>query len=188
MPPSSKSLRITGLCLRRKVSRFDCTWFVQKFEVRSLVLIEPFKSCQVSWQHSGNCPKFGPMQQTYFAILPFIIGIGALIGGFGLITAPDGSNLDFELHWLENSPFSSYFMPGLVLMLIPGVGNLIAGFFSIKGKILGGPLNTALGIFLVLWIIVQMLIIPFHLFQPLYFLLGILQALSGLYQIKQPKG
>ena len=43
-------------------------------------------------------------------------GIGAVGGGAFLASAPDGSNIGFELDLLEGTPFPDFLLPGLILL------------------------------------------------------------------------
>ena len=42
-------------------------------------------------------------------------GVGAIGGGAFLASAPDGSNIGFELDLLEGTPFPDFLIPGLIL-------------------------------------------------------------------------
>ena len=46
--------------------------------------------------------------------LELFVGIGALGGGIGLMV----SNLGYPGSWLKGTPFSSYFFPGLGLVML----------------------------------------------------------------------
>ena len=61
--------------------------------------------------------------------LQIFIGIGAVAGGFGLVSAPDGSALGLPLELLEHSPFRDYFIPGLVLLVV-NARAILPGVFS----------------------------------------------------------
>ena len=65
-------------------------------------------------------------------ILQLFIALGALGGGWGLITAPDGSNLGMPLSMLEHSPFPDFLIPGWILLTVLGLGNLAAGTLTLR--------------------------------------------------------
>jgi len=46
--------------------------------------------------------------------------ISAMFGGISFISSPNGENLQMPLSYLQGSPFSSYFIPGLILFLLLG--------------------------------------------------------------------
>lgn len=45
-------------------------------------------------------------------------GVGAIGGGAFLASAPDGSNIGFELDLLEGTPFPDFLIPGLILLFL----------------------------------------------------------------------
>jgi hypothetical protein len=103
-------------------------------------------------------------------ILLLFNGIGALYGGWGLMTHPDGSSIKLSLHWLEHTPFRDYLIPGIILFITNGLFSLItvcmlllryrnyAWFVILQGLILSG------------WIVIQILLIQTINF--LHFVLG----------------
>ena len=56
--------------------------------------------------------------------LQAFIGLGAVGGGLGLILKPSGAILGLPLELLESSPFSTYLVPGIVLLAVNGLGSL----------------------------------------------------------------
>jgi hypothetical protein len=59
-------------------------------------------------------------------ILLLFNGIGALYGGWNLITHPDGSSLQLSLQLLENTPFRNYLIPGIILFITNGLFSLLS--------------------------------------------------------------
>ena len=45
-------------------------------------------------------------------------GVGALIGGWLLITQPDGSALKLSLDLLKHTPFHNFLIPGIILFVV----------------------------------------------------------------------
>ena len=93
---------------------------------------------------------------------------------------------DFPIEWLRNSPFTNYFIPGLVLLIIVGFGNVFAGTVTFLRARYSGIIAALLGIFLMLYMAAEVWFIGLRNFlQPLYFILGaIILILSlGLYKI-----
>ncbi|WP_185806804.1 hypothetical protein [Bacillus sp. HMF5848] len=58
-------------------------------------------------------------------ILQFLLGVGAVFGGVFLILDPSGEMLKMPIEMLETSPFNSFFIPGMILLLSLGVYPLI---------------------------------------------------------------
>jgi hypothetical protein len=60
------------------------------------------------------------------------LGIGAVFGGGVLIISPDGKLLGMPLFLLENSPFSSFLIPGIILFTILGLVPIYTIFALLK--------------------------------------------------------
>lgn len=110
-------------------------------------------------------------------------GIGAFYGGLGLITDPTGDKIQLAQHYLNNTPFSNYLIPGIILLVVNGVFSFITiGSIILKYNkfyiflIIQGILLTG-------WLAVQLILIrtfyaPMHI--PLISI-GILLIISGIY-------
>jgi len=109
-----------------------------------------------------------------------VIGLSALAGGAALVLGSVDSSLASvlspPLDYLEGSPFGSYLIPGLVLGLVLG-GVHLAAFALIVRRSRWWMLAGAVAAFdTLIWIFVQMVIIPFSFLQAAYFALGALEA------------
>lgn len=114
------------------------------------------------------------------ALFQLLIGFGALLGGWMLITDPTGGELGMSIAWLTGTPFANFLIPGIVLFTINGLGTLIASLCTFKSVRFSGEAAIALGMFMILWISIQVGLIGYMNFlQPLYFAVGILEALGG---------
>ena len=112
--------------------------------------------------------------------LQVFIGLGAVGGGLGLILEPSGANLGIPLEALKNSPFSTYLVPGIVLLMVNGLGSLVGVAASFTRYRYAGETAMALGVFLVAWIILQVYWIEaFHWLHALYLGLGLLELVLG---------
>ena len=58
------------------------------------------------------------------SIVLIFLALVAVGGGVLLIQDPTGAVLQMETAWLVNTPFVDYFVPGLILFFIFGVGSL----------------------------------------------------------------
>ena len=82
---------------------------------------------------------------------------------------------------LENSLFTNYLIPGIVLLIVIGVGNVLAGIVTFFRHRHFGNIAVFLGGFLVLYILIEIGIIGLlNLSQPLYLMLGIVEIILGL--------
>ena len=62
---------------------------------------------------------------TLTTLLLLFNGIGAFYGGFQFITDPSGSKLQMSLSFLENTPFSNYLIPGIILIIVNGIFSFV---------------------------------------------------------------
>ena len=113
--------------------------------------------------------------------LQLFIGIGAVACGAMLVIAPDGSLLQMNVDMLEGTPFSTFMVPGLVLMLINGLGNVVSGVFCLRRMPIGAFLGMVFGFGLTIWILVQVSLIgSVSWLQPVIFAMGILFVTLGI--------
>ncbi|MFD2519838.1 hypothetical protein [Emticicia soli] len=107
---------------------------------------------------------------TIASILLIFNGLSAIYGGWHLITSPDGSSLQMPLIILDKSPFTDYYIPGIILFVANGIASLavfvailvkprkLAWLISVQGAILTG------------WILIQVIMI--QAVSPLHFIYG----------------
>jgi hypothetical protein len=116
----------------------------------------------------------------FLGVIQAFIGITAIAGGSRLVKNPNGLP-DFPIEWLSNSPFTNYFIPGLVLLIVIGFGNLFAGTMTFLRKGYSGSIAALLGIFLILYMTIEVWFVGLRNFlQPLYFILGAAVLILGL--------
>lgn len=108
-------------------------------------------------------------------------GLSGLLGGFMLIKDSTGGNLNMQLEWLQGTPFSNFLIPGIILFMLNGVGNVLGFWISIKRKTNAGLFGAVFGAIMMIWITTQVILIGYKDFlQPLYFSTGMFQLISGL--------
>jgi len=101
---------------------------------------------------------------------------------YTLVLEPSGSNLGIPLELLKRSPFSTYLVPGIVLLVVNGLGSLMGAAASFTRHRYAGETAMALGVFLVAWIILQVYWFSgFHWLHALYLGLGLLEFVLGWY-------
>lgn len=119
-------------------------------------------------------------------ILQIFIGVGAVIYGLLLASYPDGSKAGLPLELLSGSPFANYLIPGILLLLVNGVGNVVSSILSFSRHKYAGYAGMFFGVALIIWIIVQIILIGYaNLLQPFYLSLGIIELLLGIIMYKQ---
>lgn len=122
--------------------------------------------------------KILDLRYKAFALVLLLVGVSAVIGGFGLITT---NGLGMPTAWLEGSPFTSYLFPGLILTFI------IGGIFITTSVLIFMKYKYAMqcavvaGICLVIWIFTEVYIIKHsNILQWFYFLVAIFTIIAGL--------
>ncbi|MGC6769803.1 hypothetical protein [Enterococcus sp. LJL51] len=115
-----------------------------------------------------------------------LMGLGAASGSFLALNAGAREAVGIDNSMLVNSPFTSFLIPGLFLLLVLSGGNILVGILSIK-KLPEFPYyQAAIGCILCLWIVIQCImlweIVALHL---IFFIIGFIQLLLGVVLIRK---
>lgn len=111
--------------------------------------------------------------------------IGAIPAAYGFLSDISGAGMGTNTELLAKSPFDSFLIPGLFLLIVNGFGNAIGAFLSFRMKALAGMTGIVLGIILCFWIIIQVYWIGLgSLLQPFFLIVGIAEAWLGWYILK----
>jgi hypothetical protein len=114
-----------------------------------------------------------PKSAWLLILLQFLLGLGALAGGFALVAAPDGSIMQMPLSMLEHSPFPNYLIPGVILFTVLGIYPVVVAYSLWRQPAWRWPealnpakymhwswaASLAAGVILVIWITIQVLLI-----------------------------
>lgn len=115
-------------------------------------------------------------------ILQVITAIGAIPAGIGYLIDTTGAAMGGSVEMLANSPLSSFLIPGLFLVIIHGLGNIVLAVFSLRKMPVAGISSLGMGIVLCLWIIIQVYWIGLISFlQPLFLAVGIVEIVLGAF-------
>jgi hypothetical protein len=106
--------------------------------------------------------------------LEVVLSIGALGGGVVLMLAPRGEIMPLPLSALAGSPFDTYFVPGLILFGVLGLGPLIAARLTWLHHPLAPVAAFVVGAGLLIWVAVEVAIIGYSNEPPLQAIYGIL--------------
>ena len=113
--------------------------------------------------------------------LEIFVGLGGVAGGWGLMSAPDGSNVGMAPAWLADSPFPDFLIPGMVLLAVNGIGQLVGGGLTFARARIYTEAAIGLGMFLMAWILAQVAWVGLvHWMQPLYFGFGAVEVILGM--------
>lgn len=114
------------------------------------------------------------------------VGIGAVAGAVGMLSAPDGSNMGMQpmLPYFQVLPFADvlfqdFTFSGIALLCVNGIPNLIAAGLLLAKKKSGVVCGAIFGLTLMAWITIQFVIFPSNFMSTSFFVIGISQALTG---------
>ncbi|MEK3732079.1 hypothetical protein MKX64_06445 [Paenibacillus sp. FSL M8-0334] len=133
-------------------------------------------------------------------LLELLLGIGTIVGGAALMMDPSGEAIGLPLSLIENSWFTNYFVPGLILFMMLGVVPVIisVGLAKKTRSALAERLNVFQdwhwswtfslysGFVLIMWIAIQAYIIhSFSMIHFMYIALGLaIQIVSLLPKVQ----
>lgn len=128
------------------------------------------------------------MKKVYKVLLclHWFVGIGAMAGGSMAILNPYNPG-GMPIDSLNNSPFSNFLIPGIILFTVIGLGNIFSAISMIFKSKYQGYISSIFSWALVIWIIVQCimlrLIVHLHI---IFFIIGLIQGiLSSIILLKQ---
>jgi hypothetical protein len=114
------------------------------------------------------------------------IGIGAVGGSTAMLLRPDGSLMSMQglLPYFQVLPFAgllfqNYIFPGIALLCVNGLPNLISAVLMLRHKKAGVICGGIFGVTLMAWITIQFVIFPMNFMSTSYFIFGLLQAVTG---------
>ena len=120
------------------------------------------------------------------------IGIGAYFGAFMMIAEPSGVTFGMleMLPFFQKLPFAEIFFqdflfPGIALLIVNGITNTISVILICRRSKYAAVSGIICGIMLMLWISIQFYIFPLNFMSTLFFIFGILQAVSGWMYLKR---
>ena len=120
-------------------------------------------------------------------LLQCLLGLGAFVSGGLLVAAPDGSLMQMPLSMLQYSPFSSFLIPGILLVIFLGIYPLAVGYSLFQKPSWRWPdainpfkhmhwswtASLSTGVILLIWITVQVVMLRSVTFlHVLYFIWG----------------
>jgi hypothetical protein len=119
----------------------------------------------------------GKTTLTFLAILSPM----ALAGGAALVARPDGSVMSMSVDLLAGSPFADYFVPGLILGGLFGVGSLVVLALGLLRWRIAPFLAFAVGVAQMIWIVVELAVIrTVSILHPICFAIGLAIAAAAV--------
>ena len=115
-----------------------------------------------------------PATLWFLLILLLVQGLGGMAGGLSLVARPDGSIMQMPTSYLDGSPFPDFLVPGLILQLVLGVLPLVAMAGLWMRRRWAWYAAFVVGCALMIWILVEITIVPFSWLQPAFGVVGVL--------------
>ena len=131
--------------------------------------------------------------QIVVRTLIVLVVFGALSALVGAVLAIAANGAGVPLEYLKNSPFSSYFIPGLILGVVVGGTQLAAAIALLAKRGIALLLSAVAGFGMLIWIFVELAMIrQYFWLQGAYFILGSLElilvfALLGIFPAAGPR-
>lgn len=118
--------------------------------------------------------------------LELFTGTLAIPVGLMFITDPTGASIGLPSGWIEATPFGSYFVPGLYLLLANGLGMLLVAALTILRHTIAPWLTGVLGVGLIVWILVQLAVMPeTMILQWIFLAIGIALGFVALFWLRR---
>ena len=128
-----------------------------------------------------------PAAATALVAVLFLQAAGGLGGGAALIASPKGGIIKLPLSDLAGSPFHDFLIPGVILFVVLGLAPLLVAWALLRRPPVAlleavNPFRRqywawtaagAIGCGLLIWIGVEVTIIPFSALQPFYAAVGL---------------
>lgn len=137
------------------------------------------------------------MLSTYIclllALLLAFVSFGALVGGGAMMLGavyPEMDTMKMSLSLLDSIPFiTSWFIPGLLLFLLNGIGNGWAACVCFrKDYMVAGKTGLMMGSVLFVWILVQVIVIGYvNILQPIFGIIGMMEIMIAIFLLKIEK-
>ncbi|PKM49703.1 MAG: hypothetical protein CVV02_14610 [Firmicutes bacterium HGW-Firmicutes-7] len=112
--------------------------------------------------------------------LHFFVGFGALVGGFATIINPE-EPLGMSVKYLQYSPFKNYLIPGILLFIVIGLGNVVSAIIVRMKFRFQAYISSIFSWALMIWIVVQCImlnsVVFIHVF---YFIIGLIEAVLSI--------
>ncbi|XOV92244.1 MAG: hypothetical protein ACFHWX_18795 [Bacteroidota bacterium] len=122
--------------------------------------------------------------RAFVIILLVLLGISAVGGGLVLILDPSGGLMHLPIGFLETTPFDSYLLPGIVLVIVNGIPSLVISITMIRSKRSFPMLIFIQGSILVGWLTIQLMMNKEFFYAPMHYLcytIGILLLTLGFW-------
>jgi hypothetical protein len=91
-------------------------------------------------------------------VIQSLIAIAAIPAGLMLIIDPSGEMIGFPDDAVDKMPFDDFLIPGVILFVIIGLGNLIGGVLTYRNYEFAWFCGISLAVLLFIWLTTQAII------------------------------
>lgn len=132
---------------------------------------------------SARVPR--PAYAWLAAVAAVFTGVLAIPVGMLFLGDPTGAAIGVPQGWIEATVFGSYVIPGLYLLLVNGVGMLVLAALIVLRHWSAPWLSAILGVGLIVWILVQLVVMPeTMLLQWIFLAIGFLLGFIALFWLR----
>jgi menaquinone-dependent protoporphyrinogen oxidase len=112
-------------------------------------------------------------------------GVSAVFGGAALTLRPDGSMIGLPLSVLQHAPFHDFLVPGLLLLVVVGLGNVWAACLHALRSDMASLVSFISGNALMVWMVVEMAMLrSAQWLQVTCLLLGVAIVAGSIHQVR----
>ncbi len=127
-----------------------------------------------------------PRSQWLLVALEFPLVAGACLGGVALVADPTGALLGLSPTILRMTPFATFLLPGILLLLGFGAVPVAVAIASLRRHRWAAWGHVAIAVGLVVWMFLQVLMIGFaSVLQGAYLVYGLVLLSLALWQQRQ---
>ena len=115
-------------------------------------------------------------------IYDLMLAVGAICIGVMMVSSSEGIFIEYPKEWLSKVPFEGWVTPGIIVIVVFGLGNIIAAIFSFrKRNSRSWVMSAVMGVIFIMSLIAQVVILgEMYLATVEFMLLSIIQlCLSG---------
>lgn len=127
-----------------------------------------------------------PVYVWLAVLIELFTAVLAIPVGLLFITDPSGRSMGVPQSWISDTIFGSYLIPGLYLFAVNGLGMLLVAGLSVRRHWSASWLTGALGVGLIIWILVQLAVMPeTMILQWIFLAAGLILGLVALFWLRR---
>lgn len=127
----------------------------------------------------------GKVSRKILGCYDLLLAAGAIYNGLIMVSGKwwDGEWPDV---WIGKVPFTSWFWPGVIAIILYGIGNLIAGYYSFSKKKKGYIASGVMGIFFLLSLLASFVVLgESYLATFMFIILSVIQMILTICAYKK---